>query len=86
MKKEMTLILVALALTAGFTLTVAQDNGMSFFLTNSGDGSGHVGHHDRLSRGNSGSPWNDAHPSRGCSQENLQGTGGDGLFYCFAAD
>ncbi len=27
-----------------------------------------------------------AHPSRGCSQENLQGTGGDGLFYCFAVD
>lgn len=30
--------------------------------------------------------WNDAHPSRGCSQVNLQGTGGDGLFYCFAID
>jgi hypothetical protein len=54
--------------------------------TNSGDGSAHVGHHDRLSFGKPGSPWNDAHPSRGCSQENLQGTGGDGLFYCFAAD
>jgi hypothetical protein len=27
------------------------------------------------------------HPSRdGCSQEALRGTGGDGLFYCFAAD
>jgi hypothetical protein len=54
--------------------------------TNSGDGSAHVGHHDRLARGEPGSPWNDAHPSRGCSQENLQGTGGDGLFYCFASD
>ena len=54
--------------------------------TASGDGSAHVGHHDRLARGNPGSPWNDAHSSRGCSQENLQGTGGDGLFYCFAAD
>ncbi len=54
--------------------------------TNSGEGSAHVGHHDRLSRGNPGSPWNDAHPSRGCSQENLQATGGDGLFFCFAAD
>jgi hypothetical protein len=29
--------------------------------------------------------WNASHPSRGCSQENLRGTGGDGLFYCFAA-
>jgi hypothetical protein len=52
--------------------------------TNSGEGSAHVGHHDRLARGEPGSPWNDAHPSRGCSQADLQGTGGDGLFYCFA--
>ncbi len=52
--------------------------------TNSGEGSAHLGHHDRLSRGEPGSPWNDAHPSRGCSQENLRATGGDGLFYCFA--
>ena len=54
--------------------------------TSGDDGSAHVGHHDRLARGQPGSPWNDAHPSRGCSQENLQSTGGDGLFYCFAAD
>jgi hypothetical protein len=27
-----------------------------------------------------------AYPSRGCGQENLQATGGDGLFYCFAID
>ena len=54
--------------------------------TSNGEGSAHVGHHDRLSFGEPGSPWNDAHPSRGCSQEDLIGTGGDGLFYCFAAD
>ena len=24
------------------------------------------------------------HGSRGCSQDDLRGTGGDGLFYCFA--
>jgi hypothetical protein len=31
--------------------------------------------------------WNSSHPSRGgCSQEALRSTGGDGLFYCFAAD
>jgi hypothetical protein len=33
--------------------------------------------------------WNSSHPSRGpdggCSQTDLRGTGGDGLFYCFAA-
>jgi len=32
--------------------------------------------------------WNSSHPSRGsdggCSQSDLRGTGGDGLFYCFA--
>jgi len=30
--------------------------------------------------------WNSAHLSRGCSQSDLQGTGGNGYFYCFAAD
>lgn len=43
-----------------------------------------VGHHDRYRRTTPGSPWNQAHPSRGCSQEALRGSGGDGLFYCFA--
>jgi hypothetical protein len=41
-----------------------------------------VGHHDRAGGGNSS--WNAAHYSRGCSQQNLQGSGGAGLFYCFA--
>lgn len=44
-----------------------------------------VGHHDRQGGGTNPTSWNSAHPSRGCSQANLQGTGGDGLFYCFAA-
>jgi hypothetical protein len=54
--------------------------------TSSGEGSAQVGHHDRVGGGPAGSSWNSAHPSRGCSQANLQGTGGDGLFYCFAAN
>ena len=29
--------------------------------------------------------WNAAHTSRGCSQQDLIATGGNGLFYCFAA-
>jgi len=29
--------------------------------------------------------WNAAHKSRGCSQQDLIATGGNGLFYCFAA-
>ncbi len=50
--------------------------------TSSGTGSAQLGHHDRTGGGNT--PWNSAHPSRGCSQENLVSTGGAGLFYCFA--
>jgi hypothetical protein len=52
--------------------------------TSSGDGSAQVGHHDRTGGGQDGTSWNSAHASRGCSQEDLRGTGGDGLFYCFA--
>jgi hypothetical protein len=44
-----------------------------------------LGHHDRLTFGKPGSPWNAAHASKGCSQENLVATGGAGLIYCFAA-
>jgi hypothetical protein len=54
--------------------------------TSSGEGSAMVGHHDRLARGTPGSPWNTAHNSQGCSQENLRASGGAGLFYCFAVD
>lgn len=52
--------------------------------TSSGEGSAQVGHHDRQGGGQNPTSWNSAHGSRGCSQENLQGTGGDGLYYCFA--
>ena len=52
--------------------------------TSSGEGSARVGHHDRTGGGEHPSSWNSAHGSRGCSQDNLRGTGGDGLFYCFA--
>lgn len=52
--------------------------------TKSGDGSAQVGHHDRQGGGQNPTSWNSAHASRGCSQQNLQGTGGNGLFYCFA--
>lgn len=54
--------------------------------TLNGEGSAIVGHHDRMGlRDDAPSKsWNSSHPSRGCSQEALRGTGGDGLFYCFA--
>ena len=50
--------------------------------TSSGMGSAQVGHSDRSGGGNTS--WNSAHASRGCSQQDLVGTGGAGLFYCFA--
>lgn len=52
--------------------------------TSSGEGSVRVGHHDRTGGGQNPTSWNSAHGSRGCSQANLQGTGGNGLYYCFA--
>lgn len=52
--------------------------------TANGEGSAMVGHHDRQGGGERPNSWNSAHLSRGCSQSDLQGTGGDGLFYCFA--
>lgn len=54
--------------------------------TSNGEGSAQVGHHDRTGGGDNPTSWNSAHGSSGCSQADLQGTGGDGLYYCFAAD
>lgn len=76
-------------------LTGSMADGMAYFpweegdktcsnWTSSGEGSAQVGHHDRHGGGNLS--WNSAHGSRGCSIEALQGSGGAGLFYCFAAD
>jgi hypothetical protein len=65
--------------------TLAGDNLTCNNWTSSGEGSAQVGHHDRQGGGTNPTSWNSAHPSKGCSQQNLQGTGGDGLVYCFAA-
>ena len=54
--------------------------------TSSGTGRAQVGHHDRMGQGQGVNSWNSVHPSRGCSQQDLQSTGGAGLFYCFAVD
>jgi hypothetical protein len=56
--------------------------------TSSSQGSAMLGHHDRLGlRDDDAShSWNASHPSRSCSQDDLRATGGNGLFYCFAAD
>jgi hypothetical protein len=58
--------------------------------TSSTQGTAMVGHIDKkgLRDDPPSKSWNSSHPSRGpdggCSQSDLRGTGGDGLFYCFA--
>lgn len=50
-------------------------------------GAAMTGHHDRAGPLDASwaTSWNSAHPTLGCSQEKVRPTGGDGLFYCFAA-
>ena len=56
--------------------------------TKNGEGSAIVGHHDRagLKDTRHMKSWNSSHGTRGCGQDALKGTGGAGLFYCFATD
>jgi hypothetical protein len=60
--------------------------------TSNAQGAVIMGHSDRTGLDDSApaKSWNSSHPSRGagggCSQADLKGTGGDGLFYCFAAN
>jgi hypothetical protein len=49
------------------------------------EGSAQIGHSDRDTIGLSIS-WNSAHQTTGCGIDKLKATGGEGLFYCFAAD
>ncbi len=68
----------------GMAATGDDDTTCSNWTSNSSDGSALVGHHDRVGGGANPTSWNASHGSRGCGQEDLRGTGGDGLFYCFA--
>ena len=53
--------------------------------TFNGEGSAAVvGHLDRRGGGPMAESWNAAHNSRGCSQDLLIASGGNGYFYCFA--
>jgi hypothetical protein len=82
-------------------LTGSQPDGTAFAAgddrtcknwTSSAQGAAMVGHADRvgLRDDDASKSWNSSHPSRGpdggCSQNDLKSTGGDGLFYCFAAN
>ncbi|MDK1494414.1 hypothetical protein QN219_31190 [Sinorhizobium sp. 7-81] len=53
------------------------------------EGAAIVGHSDRTGLDDSAAAksWNSSHETRGgCTQEAFKTTGGDGLFYCFAAN
>ncbi len=60
--------------------------------TSSKEGTAMLGHHNRqgLRDDEASRSWNSSHPSRGegggCTLEGLRSSGGNGLFYCFAAD
>lgn len=69
--------------------TVDGTNTCSNWTSSGAEGAAMVGHHDRMGPDTlpTATSWNAAHPSRGgCGQEALKGTGGAGLFYCFAAN
>jgi hypothetical protein len=68
----------------GTAFTDGADHTCNNWTSNS-TGSAQVGHHDRQGGGANPNSWNNAHASKGCSQSDLVGTGGAGLFYCFAA-
>jgi hypothetical protein len=69
----------------GTAMPAGQDQTCSNWTSNS-EGSARVGHADRYSFMNPGSPWNSSHGTPGCTQENLVAVGGAGLLYCFATD
>jgi hypothetical protein len=56
--------------------------------TSNNEGSAILGHHDRkgLKDTRHMTSWNSAHGSAGCSTDALKKTGGNGYFYCFAAE
>lgn len=72
--------------TDGRLMSGDGDTTCSNWTSSAGDGSAQVGHHDKQGGGANPNSWNSAHGSRGCGQADLQGTGGNGFFYCFAID
>ena len=73
----------------GTAFPAGEDRTCGNWMQSGAEGAAMLGHHDRqgLRDDAPSRSWNSSHPSRGgCSQEALRGTGGAGLFYCFAAD
>lgn len=69
----------------GTAFPPGEDQTCSNWTSNSAGGA-RVGHADRYSFMIPGSPWNSAHATPGCTQENLVSVGGAGLLYCFATE
>jgi len=61
----------------GTAWPAGEDMTCSNWTSSSDEGKARVGHHDYAA-------WSSTHDTRGCSQQALVSTGGDGLFYCFA--
>jgi hypothetical protein len=72
--------------TKGMAVNSDTDTTCSNWTSNSETGSALAGHFDRQGGGANPESLNSAHATKGCGQENLQSTGGDGLFYCFAIE
>lgn len=73
----------------GTAFPAGEDKTCGNWTKSGAEGAAMVGHHDRVGLDESApaKSWNSSHLSRGgCSQEALQGTGGAGLIYCFAAN
>ena len=66
----------------------AADKTCADWTSNAGDDAAFVGHHDRLGLKDDAPSrsWNASHNSRGCGKDDLPKSGGNGFFYCFAAN
>ena len=64
--------------------TATPDSNCNNWTSESPDFKATLGHLDRKGGGAMAESWNAAHQSRGCSQENLVASGGNGYYYCFA--
>lgn len=73
----------------GTAFAGADDRTCGNWTKSGAEGAAMLGHSDRTGLDDSAAAksWNTSHASRGgCSQDALRGTGGAGLFYCFATN
>lgn len=66
--------------------TVATGQTCNDWTDGSANATAMLGHADRLGRNPGLNSWTAIHPSSGCDMTSLAGSGGAGMFYCFAID